>query len=768
MIAEIGRAALFAAVLLAVAACGPAGAPADTPVDAPADSPAGSGETSASAPEPSPPPAALRPDVDLNAALSYPRTRSVAVTDILHGVSIEDPYRWLEADARLATDVADWVTAQSSLSRAYLDTLPGREAVARAVTAAWSNAETSAPVARGQALFFVARAPDDLQPRLYVQDSPDAGARVIADPSLWSSDASTALTDFWPSPSGALVAYAIQEVGSDWRTIRVIDASTGALIPYAVEWTKHAPVVWAPDGSGFYYARYPEPASGLEHVAPPRDQALYFHALDAPQTADVQVYARPDDPDAGYHPWVTANGRWLVISVWRDFDPVNDITLIDLTDLDAAPVRLVEGLANTHAPVRMAGRELIVRTDRDAPRGRLVAINLDDPASLVWRDVIQEDPQATLVDVDYVSGVYIAQYRQDGRSQVRRFNRDGELIGAAPLPGPGVATGFDGGLRDRYAYFSYAETGRAPGAYRLDVQAGVVTPFVGPHESATTGGAAAAVDPTRYVVEDVDVAASDGARVRVRVSYKQGLDREQAQPLILTGHTHTPDLASPLSDAFDPVQIAWMELGGVWARAVVRGEAGVDADWRAAGRGRLKDRAWADIIETAEQLIADGWTSSAQFALYGRGHAGLMVGAVVNQRPDLFAAAAPVSAPLDMLRYGELGGGRFWRSTYGGLRSQAEFAALYDASPYHTVRSGADYPAVLASASDRDTSVAPAHSFKYAAALQAARSGDAPTLLRIDPRVGLAGLAPIDARISEATDVLAFAAYHVGLDPTSP
>jgi prolyl oligopeptidase len=690
------------------------------------------------------------------APISYPVTRTVEQVDVQHGVAVADPYRWLEQDVRTAPEVAEWVAAQNRVTRAYLDALPGRARIAARMRELWDYDKFSIPERGGDRFFFRIQAGLQNQPAVYVQDGLAGEPRLLIDPNTWSSDGATALDAFEPSPDGSLLAYSVQDGGTDWRILRVLDVASGSTLQDEIRWAKFTGIEWAPDGRSFFYARYPEPPAGQQFTALNYNHAIYRHVIGEPQSADRLVYARPEHPRQNFGAEVADDGRTLVITVSEGTDERYEIVLINL-ERGGQPQLLIGGFENDYSLVGLDARgRLLFRTDRNAPRGRIVAIDPRRPAERNWREIVPED-EAVLIGADRVGDAIMARYLVDARTEVRRFRLDGRAQGVVTLPGLGSAEGFAGEAGDPLTFYSFASFNQAPTIYSYDARSG---------ESAVFRAPQAPFDPNDYVVEQVFYNSRDGTRVPMFIAHRRDVTANGARPTLLYGYGGFNSAQTP---SFQVQRLQWMEMGGVFVLANIRGGSEYGAEWHDAGRLLNKQNVYDDMIAAAEHLIASGWTSPAHLAIQGRSNGGLLVGAVINQRPDLFAAALPQVGVMDMLRFNQFSAGRFWTDDYGDPAEEAHFRNLLAYSPYHNIRDGAAYPAVLATTADTDDRVVPGHSFKYAARMQAAQGGRVeadgrPRLIRIETRAGHGSGRSTDQTIAEFADMWAFIAHHTGLE----
>jgi prolyl oligopeptidase len=685
---------------------------------------------------------------------AYPETRTVDQTDVYVSasqgeVTVADPYRWLEADVRVSEEVAAWVEAQNAVTDAYLAELPGRDHIAERLRELWNYERYGLPERAGARYFYTRN--DGLQDQsvLYVAEGLDAEPRVAIDPNAWSGDGTTALAGWEPSPDGSRLVYAVQEGGSDWRTLRVLDVETGETLGDEIDWVKFSPISWAEDGSGFFYSRYPQPEDGEAFTALNLNQAIYFHEIGTEQSEDRLIQADPDNPEVSWRGSVSDDGRYLIISSSTGTDG-NGVHVLDLQAEEAEPVLIFEGFGNNHSYVGNLGETFLFHTDLDAPNGRIVSVSLSDPATLT--DVVGEgeDP---ITGADHVGGHLIVETMRDVASAVAIYTEAGEPVREVALPGLGVASGFSGSPERAETFYSFESLNQPAALYRYDVETGESTVFRAPELT---------FDPADYVVTQTFYESTGGARIPLFVAHHRDIDPNGVRPTLIYGYggfaiTRRPD--------FDPRRLQWMEMGGVYAIANLRGGSAYGRDWHDAGRLANKQNVFDDFINAGRALIEMGWTSPDHLAIHGRSNGGLLVGAVANQAPELFAAALPAVGVMDMLRFNQFTAGRFWVDDYGSPQDPEMFDVLYGYSPIHNVPEGGEYPATLITTADTDDRVVPGHSFKYAAELQASNTGDAPTLIRIESSAGHGAGTPVSKLVEEAADRWAFIAYHTGLDP---
>jgi len=688
--------------------------------------------------------------VEPAAAIVYPETATVDIIDDYHGTPVADPYRWLEDDVRESEQVAEWVAAQNAVTEAYLEALPTRAHFSERLEALWNYERFGLPVKRGERYFFSRNNGLQNQSVLFVQDGLGGEPRVLIDPNQWSEDGTVNLAQWVPSPDGSRLAYGIQDGGSDWRSWRVIDVSSGELLADALEWLKFTSVSWSADGSGFYYSRYPQPDPDSKFQSLNLNQKIFYHRLGEAQANDAPVYERPDQPEWGFSANVSDDGNFLVITVFHGTDNRYLVAWKDLTDPDSEVTMLIDEFTHDYSFVGNVDRRFFFYTNDGAPKYRLVAIDLDAPDE---RAEIIAEREHVLQGIGHVGGHFVASYLEDAKSAVRVHALDGSLVREVELPGIGSADGFDGKPAEAETFYGFSSFNRPATLYRYDVVSG---------ESEVWRESEVGFDPEAYTVRQVFYSSKDGTRVPMFIAHRRDVSPDGSTPTLLYGYG---GFNISLTPGFSVPNLAWMEAGGVYAVANLRGGGEYGRDWHQAGTKLNKQNVFDDFIAAAEYLIEQGITSSEHLGIYGRSNGGLLVGAVTNQRPDLFSAALPAVGVMDMLRFNQFTAGRFWVDDYGSSANPDEFQALFAYSPYHNVRAGADYPAVLVTTADTDDRVVPGHSFKYTAALQAADTGDAPKLIRIETRAGHGAGTPVQMLIDLYADQWGFLAEHTGLEP---
>jgi len=675
------------------------------------------------------------------ADMRYPIAKTVVQNDDYHGTTVSDPYRWMEdLDA---PDLHAWIEAENALVEDYLHDAPGRAEIKSRLTALWNTERFGVPEKHGNNYFYARNDGLQNQSPIYVQEGIDGTPRLLLDPNTLSTDATIALAEVGISADGKNYAYSLSDGGSDWRTIRFRDVVTGTDRNDEIHWAKFTNIAWAHDASGIYYSGYDAPSGENQLKAINKFQKVYFHQLGTPQTTDRLVFERKDQPDWGFSATVSDDGHYLIITGSEGTDERNRVFIQDLTQAHSPVTALIEPLEASYGFIGNVEDRLYFRTDADAERSRVIAIDLAHPAKADWQTILPQS-DANLVGVSLVNQQLIAQYLRDARSEVKVFALDGSFLRDLPLPGLGSAEGFAGASSDTETFFSFASFATPPVIQRYDLVSAQVSVFKAPK---------VAFDPADYATQQVFYPSKDGSRIPMFITSKRGLVNDGNQPTILYGYG---GFNIPSTPRYSPAVIAWMELGGVYAVANLRGGGEYGTAWHQAGMKLHKQNVFDDFAAAAEYLIAEKITQPSRLAISGRSNGGLLVGATLLQRPELFAAALPAVGVLDMLRFREFTIGWAWESDYGSVNNADEFQALYAYSPLHNIKTGVDYPATLITTADHDDRVFPAHSFKFAAALQAAHPHGKPILIRVESRAGHGAGKPTDKVIEETADIYAF------------
>jgi prolyl oligopeptidase len=682
-------------------------------------------------------------------ALQYPSVARGDHVDVYHDVRVPDPYRALEDIDSPQTRA--WVQAEGRLTEDYLARIPGRQAIAQRLQRIWNFERWSPPERHGAWWFYSHNDGLQNQPVVFVTADPGSPGRVLLDPNALSTDGTVSLRETAISDDGKYFAYALSDAGSDWQIWHVRDVASGKDLPDQLRWSKAGGGSWRKDDSGFYYTRYAEPQPGAVLKAANEFEKLYFHKLGTPQSQDALVYTRSDDPNWFVGGVVTDDGRYLVAYANHGDEVQNTLLVQDLTVPGAKLREIVPKPTAVFDFVGNEGRTLYVHTDSGAPRYRIIAIDIDHPEPAHWRTVVPEAPE-TLENVSLVGRQLIAQYLKDAHSAVRRFALDGHALGEVQLEGFGSASGFAGRIDDTATYYAFSSYTQPSSVYRLELASGKSTLWRQP--------IVPGFNPADYETQQVFHAGKDGARIPVYIVARKNTPRDGRQPTLLYGYG---GFNISLTPSFSPAVAGWLQLGGVYAQATLRGGGEYGRAWHEAGMKTHKQNVFDDFISSAQSLIAQHWTSPQRLAILGRSNGGLLVGATLEQRPDLFAAAVAQVGVMDMLRFRDFTVGKGWESDFGSVDNPDEFRAILAYSPLQNVKPGVNYPPTLITTGDHDDRVFPAHSFKFAAAMQHADPHGNPILLRIETRAGHGQGKPTAKLIAETADIYAFVLNAMGL-----
>ena len=684
---------------------------------------------------------------------AYPVTPKTNVVEVLHGQVINDPYRWLEDDNAPATQA--WVAAQNRVTFAYLARIPYRDRIRARLTELWNFERYGVPWHEGGRYFYFKNDGLQNQSVLYTLTALDAGPRVLLDPNTLSPDGTVALSGVAVSPDGKLLAYGTSAAGSDWQEWHVRDIATGDDLPDHIRWVKFSGASWTKDGRGFYYSRFDEPAKDAALTQVNYFQKLYYHRVGTPQSEDRLVYERPDRKEWGFGGYVTDDGHYLIINVSQGTDPRNRVFYQDLTRPDAPVVELLNDFDAAYNFIDNDGPIFWFHTDLDAPRGRIIAIDTRHPERANWREIIPEAKE-TLRGANVVNQQFLLHYLKDAQSLVRVFDLEGRPVREIELPGIGTASGFGGKRGDTETFFSFTSFRRPATIYRYDLTTGTRTVFRAPR---------VAFNPEDYVTRQVFCASKDGTRIPMFITHRRDLKINGRVPTLLYGYG---GFNISLTPRFSVANLVWMEMCGVYAQPTLRGGGEYGEEWHQAGTRARKQNVFDDFIVAAEWLIANGYTRPDKLAIAGGSNGGLLVGACMTQRPDLFGVCLPAVGVMDMLRFHKFTIGWAWTSDYGSPDNPDDFRALLAYSPYHNLRRGVEYPATLITTADHDDRVVPAHSFKFAARLQEYQRGRKPVLIRIETKAGHGAGKPTTKRIEEAADKLAFTVWNLHFRPKLP
>ena len=671
---------------------------------------------------------------------SYPVAKKTDQVDDYHGVKVADPYRWLEElDSQ---ETRSWVEAENKVAFAFLESIPARAAIKDRLTKLWNYEKYGVPFKEGNRYFYTRNSGLQNQSVLYTVTSLDGVPKEVLDPNTLSTDGTVALSGMQVSNDGKLLAYSLSASGSDWQEWKVRDVETGKDLSDDLKWVKFSGASWTHDDSGFFYSRYNEP-KGDSLKDTNYFQKVYFHKLGTPQSADVLAYERPDQKDWLFSGSVTEDGNYLILSIYQGTDSKNRVYYKDLKNKNSEVVKLLDDFDAAYAFVGNNGSQFWFQTDLQSPRGKIIEIDVTKPARENWKVIVAESKEA-LQSSTHVNHKFILNYLKDAYTQVRIYDAAGKLLNEVQLPGIGSAEGFGGKATSTETFYSFTGFTTPTTIYRYDTVSGKSTVFRQPKVD---------FNPAAFETKQVFYESKDGTKVPMFITYKKGLKLDGNNPTYLYGYG---GFNVSLSPAFSVGNLVWMEMGGVYAQPNLRGGAEYGEEWHQGGMKLKKQNVFDDFIAAADWLIKNKYTSTPKLAIGGGSNGGLLVGAVLTQRPDLFGAALPAVGVMDMLRFQKFTIGWAWVSDYGSSDNADEFKALYSYSPLHNIKPGTAYPATMVTTADHDDRVWPGHSFKFAAALQAAQAGPAPVLIRIETKAGHGAGKPTSKIIEEVADRWAF------------
>lgn len=682
------------------------------------------------------------------ATFVYPKPPRSEQVDDYHGTKVADPFRELEnADSQ---PTRTWIEAENELTFDYLNAIPQRKTINARLTALWNYEKYTVPFREGGRYFFSKNTGLQNQSVLYAGKELPGNASPLIDPNLLSKDGTTALSGIDVSDDGKLLAYGLAVAGSDWQEWKVRDIESGKDLSDDVQWVKFSSAAWKHDGSGFFYSRYDAPASGDQLKQANYFHKLYFHKLGTPQTDDGLVYERKDHKDWNFSAQVTEDGLLLVIDVSQGTDPKNRVFYRKLDEPDARVVELLNKQDAAYHFIGYEGTTAWFRTNLNAPRERIVAIDLTNAEKI--SDIVPEGADR-LANVTLVGDRFVATYLKDAHSVVRLFDLSGKPAGEIALPGLGTASGFTGKRKDSETFYSYVSFTEPPTIFRYNFKDGKSSVLFRPKVDFKSDD---------YVTEQVFYQGKDGTRVPMFLTYRKGLEKNGNNPTLLYGYGGFDNSVTP---SFSPANAVWLQMGGLYAVANLRGGGEYGEEWHLAGTKLRKQNVFDDFIAAGEWLIAHKFTSTPKLAISGRSNGGLLVGAALTQRPDLWGATLPAVGVMDMLRFQKFTIGWAWASDYGSSDNPEEFKALYKYSPLHNIKPETKYPPTLITTADHDDRVFPGHSFKFAATLQAAQAGGSPILIRIETRAGHGAGKPTSKVIEDVTDQWSFLVKNLGMEP---
>ena len=684
----------------------------------------------------------------LSQNLTYPRTNKVAQSDNYHGIEVRDPYRWLEDPD--SPETKEWVQAQNEVTNNYLATIAARDKIKQRLTELWDYEKYGSPFKRGDRYFYFKNDGLQNQSVLYTLKSLDDAGEVLLDPNTLSEDGTIALSGLSISDDGQWLAYGLSTAGSDWVEYRVRNIATGEDTDDHLKWIKFSGASWTKDNQGFFYSRYDEPNEETKLEDVNYYQKLFYHRLGTTQAEDTLIYHRPDQKEWGFSGGVTEDGKYLIIGVWLGTDSKNLVFYKNLQQPDSEVVELISEFEASYGVIDNDGDTFWVQTDLDAPRSKVIAIALDNPDRANWQEIIPE-AEETLEGVGLLNNQFVAAYLKDARSQVKIYDLDGSFIREVALPGIGSAGGFSGKRHDTEAFYTFTSFTTPATIYRYNAKTGESELFRQPQVD---------FDPEAYQTQQVFYPSLDGTKIPMFITHKKGIELDSNNPTYLYAYG---GFNISLTPSFSISNLVWLEMGGIFAVPNLRGGGEYGEAWHQAGMKDKKQNVFDDFIAAAEWLIEQKYTSKEKLAIAGGSNGGLLVGACMTQRPDLFAAAIPAVGVLDMLRFHKFTIGWAWCAEYGSPDNEEDFKTLYAYSPLHNLKEGTAYPATMITTADHDDRVVPAHSFKFAAALQEAHKGDNPVLIRIETKAGHGAGKPTSKIIEEAADKWGFLMANLGM-----
>ncbi len=680
---------------------------------------------------------------------TYPETAKVDQVDDYFGTQVSDPYRWLEDDTSAQT--AAWVKAQNDITFGYLNAIPFRDKIRERLTRIWDYPKVTAPYKEGGRYYYSKNNGLQNQYVVYSKENLDGEERMVLDPNTFSDDGTVSLTNFSPSDDGKYIGYGISRGGSDWNEYFVMKADNLELLSDHLKWIKFSGMSWY--GDGFFYSRYPEPAKGDELSAQNLNNKVYYHKIGDSQQNDVLIYEDPAHPEWGFGAFVSEDKEILFLTVVESTKG-NQLHYRKAADSGKPFIKLVDDFENDYSPVAHVNGIVYLMTDFGAPKYRVVAVDLANPARENWTTVIPEKEEV-LTSVSVIGGRFIAEYMKDAHDIVQAYAMDGTFLYDLDIPILGTIGGFGGKMTDSLTFYTVTSFTTPAIIYQYDVVA---------NQSKEYSRSAIDFDPSLYETSQVFYKSKDGTRVPMFLVHKKGLKLDGNNPTLLYGYG---GFNVSLTPTFSISRLVLLENGFVFALANIRGGGEYGEQWHEAGTKMNKQNVFDDFIAAAEYLVSNKYTNPEKLAIQGGSNGGLLIGAVINQRPDLFGVALPAVGVMDMLRYHKFTIGKYWATDYGTSEDSKEmFDYLYKYSPIHAIREGAKYPAVLVTTADHDDRVVPAHSFKYMATLQEKNAGNKPVMIRIQTKAGHGAGMPTSMIIEEYSDLWAFVMKNMGVTPT--
>lgn len=686
--------------------------------------------------------------VDGQEKITYPDTKKSQVSDNYFGTIVADPYRWLEDDN--SAETGEWVKAQNKVTESYLAKIPFRKQIHNRLTTLWNYPRYGVPFHEGSNYFFFKNDGVQNQSVLYIQKSLKDQPKVFLDPNKLSAEGTMALGSYSVSKDGKYFAYAIATAGSDWNEIYVKETATGKLLTDKIEWVKFSGISW--QGNGFYYSRYDQPAGGSELSSKNEYHKVYYHKLGEPQSADQLIYQNSNFPLRNYSANTTEDEKLLVLYE-SETTSGNSLYIKDISNPNNDFIKVADGFRYEYEMVHNEGNQIYIHTNDDAPRYRLIMISLDNPSRENWKTIIAQKDEV-LQNVHVGGGRFIAQYMKDATSKATLVDLQGKVISEMELPGIGTLAGFNSKNGESLAFYSFTSFTFPSTIYTFDTKL---------NKSEVLYKSELDFDANDYESKQAFYTSKDGTRVPMFIVHKKGIEMNGNNPVYLYGYG---GFNVSLTPSFSASRLVFLENGGIFVMANLRGGGEYGDEWHRAGTKLLKQNVFDDFIAAAEYLIEKKYTSPKKIAIAGGSNGGLLVGACMTQRPDLFAVALPAVGVMDMLRFHKFTIGWAWTGDYGSSEDEEEFKHLLAYSPLHTLKPGTCYPPTLITTADHDDRVVPAHSFKFAATLQEVQSCNNPALIRIETKAGHGAGKPVSKMIEEATDIWSFTMFNLGMDPT--
>lgn len=685
-------------------------------------------------------------------SISYPDTQRIQHVDTYHGTAVEDPYRWLENPHDDRTKA--WIEEENKITQSYLQKIPVRESIKKRLTELWNFEKMQVPYEKNGKLFYRKNSGLQNQDVLFVQDSADSKPRVLLDPNTLSSDGTAFLAGTAVSEDAKYIAYGISKSGSDWQEWFVRDIESGKNTSDHLEWIKFSSASWTKDGKGFYYCRYQKPNEAEKYLVKNLNHEVYYHKLGEDQSKDQLIYRRTDQPEWFFDPYVTNDGKYLIFTVVKGSEATNRLFYKDLSRPESKIVELLTKNDAKYEFIDNDGANFILKTTADAPFARVVSMDISKSENdkSCFKELVPETKDVTIISVGSVGKHIFVTSLKDAYSHVSEYDFSGKKLRDLDLPGMGTVTGFYGDQKDKTTYYRYSGFNTPMIVYKLDIASGDTKIYFEPQLK---------FHPKDFITTQAIAVSKDGTKVPLFITRKSGTKYEKTTPCYLYGYGGFDISMEP---SFSPTTLTFMEMGGIYVQAILRGGGEFGRAWHEAGTKLQKQNVFDDFQACAKWLIDNEYTSAEKLAIAGGSNGGLLVGACMTQAPELYGAACPAVGVMDMLRFNKFTEGWAWVSDYGSPENADEFKALYAYSPLHNIKSDTKYPATFITTGDTDDRVVPAHSFKFAAQLQKSQSGDKPVLIRIETKAGHGAGKPTDKQIAEISDKLAFLAHELNFE----